>query len=497
MFKFGTVTKREKSEILQEIIKLYREKRLSKDEIEKLSSDYVDKQEEHYRCCIYKEKAIAEQKIKLGLGCSAAEDEFELKNIMGYKQIVHIVSAACDSCPINRFTVTEACRGCIEHKCMDVCPANAMVRVNGRAYINQSLCRECGLCKTACPYNAISEVLRPCKASCPTAALSIESKQRKAIINEEECINCGQCVTACPFGAISDKSCIIAILEKLEEKSGKNIYAVVAPAIGSQVEEGVTMGKLKSALRQVGFYDVYEASYGADMVTAVESREFAERIEKGDKFMTTSCCPAFVNYIEKEFPELKENISSTVSPMMATAKIIKKMDENATVVFIGPCIAKKNEIKKDSLRGITDYVMTFEELSALLSAYGIDPADCEDEQVSEGSVFGRNFAAGGGVSGAIAQYVQEAGLEVEFKPIKVAGISEVKKALTMAKVGKLDGNFIEGMMCEGGCIGGPANICALNKARVNLKKFNQNSKIQSISENSESGALEGVHMHVE
>ena len=497
MVKFETLLKKEKCDILKEIIKLFRDGKLEKDEIEKLSSNFADNQEEHFRCCIYKEKAIAAQKVRLGLGCSPAEDEFELKNIMEYKQIVHVIRAACDSCPINRFTVTEACRGCIEHKCMDVCPVSAIVRVNSRAYINQDLCRECGLCKSVCPYNAISEVLRSCRVSCPTGALSIDQKERKALINEDECINCGACITACPFGAISDKSCIVAVLDKLVNSEDNRIYAVLAPAIGGQLESGVTLGKLKNALKQIGFHDVVEASLGADIVIRAEAEEFAQRMADGDEFMTTSCCPAFVNYIKREFPQLEKNISSTVSPMTATAKCIKNLDKNATVVFIGPCVAKKNEIKDENLLGLTDYVMTFEELTALLNAFDLDLRSCSHEEIEDGSIYARNFAFGGGVSYALVQYVKEAAMEVDVRPVKALGALEIKKALKLAQLGKLSGNFIEGMMCEQGCIGGPASVCGLKNAKLNLKNCNSQSSIKNISDNLKTARAEGISMHID
>ena len=496
MVTFENFLKKEKYEILKEVISLVKHDALNKEEIEKLSNNIVENLEEHCRCCAYKEKAIVAQKIRLGMGCSPAEDEFEFKNIMAYKQIVHIMRAACDSCPINRFTVTEACRGCIQHSCINICPVNAIVRVNGRAYINQSICRECGLCKSICPYNAISEVIRPCKVSCPTGALDIDKKERKAMINEPNCINCGACMTACPFGAISDKSCMVSILDKLLNKNENNIYALVAPAIGGQFDSNISLGKLQNALQNIGFKSLVEASLGADIVTAVESKEFIEKMNSGSKFMTTSCCPAFVSYIEMEFPELKENISSTVSPMIATAQYIKSIDKKAIVVFIGPCVAKKNEIKKEKPSGFVDFVMTFEELAALFKAFDVDPRYCQDTEINDGSLYGRNFAQSGGVTDSIRRYIEEKHIDVEFKPVKASGIDDIKRQLRLAKLGKLDGNFIEGMMCEGGCIGGPAAICGLKKAKTNIKKFNCDSKIKNISENNRIYKSEDIQMHI-
>lgn len=494
MIKFETLLKKEKCQVIESVARLIKEEQLNDKELELLPIKLADEQEEHYRCCVYKERAIFEQKIKLALGCSADEEKIEFVNIIKDKQVVHVIPAACDSCPINKYTITEACRGCVEHKCMEICPAKAIVRVNGRAYINQNLCKECGLCKQVCPFHAVSEVLRPCKQVCPTKALDIDPKYRKATIKEENCINCGACITACPFGTISDKSCITRVVEKLINTQ-KKVYAVVAPAIAGQFSGKITMNHIKAAVKKLGFEDMIEASLGADLVTITEAKEFIERLENNEKFMTTSCCPAFVNYIKKEFPMLEENISSTVSPMIATARMIKTKYPNSKVVFIGPCVAKKNEIKREELLGDVDNVMTFEELIALFMAFDIDVENLEPEELNDGTLFGRNFAFAGGVADSVAQYIKEKNLDIEFNPVKVSGLEQVKKALNLAKLGKLDGNFIEGMMCEGGCIAGPANICSVKKARVNLTNFNKTSEKKEITNNKKALEFCEMHMH--
>ncbi|MFD3158193.1 4Fe-4S dicluster domain-containing protein [Haloimpatiens sp. FM7330] len=482
MITFETQLKRLKYEAIERVIKLAKEGTLSKKNIEKIPYEIIKGNKPLYRCCVHKERAIVFERAKLAMGCLPnGEMDEELKEANSDDQVMYVIEAACDRCPINRFTVTEACRGCIQHKCMEVCPANAITRVNGRAYINQELCRECGMCKKVCPYNAISEVMRPCKKSCPTGALDIHPEDRIAMINEEDCINCGACMAACPFGAISDISYVVPVTKALV--SDKKVYAVVAPAITGQFGPKVTVGQIKDAFNKLGFVEMFEAACGADAVTVHESNEFVERIQNGDKYMVNSCCSGLVNYIEKKFPSEVSKVSGTVSPMIATAKMIKDMDKEAVVVFIGPCTAKKSEMKRPDVKGIVDYVMTFEEFAALMGAFDIDPEQCEDVAIDDASLYGRNFAQSGGLTSAIKNYVDEKGVDVEFKPFKASGGAEIKKAMMLAKVGRLPGNFIEGMMCEGGCIGGAATMVSQQKTKVQLNKFSKASSKQTVLSN--------------
>lgn len=482
MITFETRLKKLKYLVLKEIAVMAKENKINKDELQKIPYEIIKGDKAEYRCCVYKERAIVYERAKLALGCLPDGDIIEeLKDVKKDDQIIFVISAACDQCPINRFTVTEACRGCIQHKCMEVCPAGAITSVAGRSYINQELCRECGMCKKACPYDAIAEVMRPCKRSCPTGALEINPDDKKAIINAEDCINCGACMAACPFGAISDKSYIVPVTRLLNEK--KSIYAVVAPSIAGQFGSNVSVGQVKTALKELGFKDMIEAACGADAVTVHESKEFAERMGEGHKYMTNSCCPGFVNYMEKKFPSEVNRISGTVSPMIAAGRLIKKNHRDAVVVFIGPCTAKKSEITRESIKDAVDYVMTFEEISALLGAFDIDPENCEISPMEDTSSFGRGFAQGGGLTAAIENYISESSMDVDFRPIKVSGKDEIKKAAALAKAGKINQNFIEGMMCEGGCIGGPGTMVSMIKSKIQLVKFSSEAAAKNVSSN--------------
>ena len=493
MITFESQLKKLKYLVLKEVAQMTKENRISKEALELIPQTIIKGDEAKYRCCVYKERAIVYERAKIASGYfSDGKAATELVDLKDNDQIMYVISAACDKCPIDKYTVTEACRGCIQHKCMEVCPASAVVRVAGRAYINQEMCKECGMCKKACPYNAVAEVMRPCKRSCPTGALDINPENKQAIIKESDCINCGACMAACPFGAISDKSYITNVIQAL--MANKKVYAVVAPAIVGQFGAKATVPQIKAGIKKIGFVDMVEAACGADAVTVHESNEFVERMERGDKYMTNSCCPGFLNYIEKKMPDQVERISGTVSPMIATGRYIKKNDPEAVVVFIGPCTAKKTEIKREGLKDAVDYVMTFEELVALMGAYEIDVEELEAIETEDASLFGRGFAQGGGLTLAIEDYVAHKGVKASFKPVKMSGVEEIKKGMIMAKVGKLSGNFIEGMMCEGGCIGGPATMASIIKTKGQLVKFSKEARAQRVLDNEKLAAFEGVNL---
>ena len=416
------------------------------------------------RCCIYKERHIIKERAKNAIYPQTKEN------------VISILHDACDECPVNRFMITEACRGCLGHRCQEVCPRNAIFMVNHHAYINQELCIECGRCKEVCPFNAISDVKRPCIRSCEIGAIQID-ENKKAVIDDSKCVSCGACVHQCPFGAIVDKPFVLDVLNLLKESENNTkykVYAVVAPAISSQFTNA-RIEQVITGIEKIGFYHAVEAALGADIVSYHEAHEFAETIEEM-KWKTTSCCPAFVDYVSKKFPELMDHVSKTVSPMVATARLIKSLDEDAKIVFIGPCTAKKMEIKKDDIKDAVDLVITFEELQAMLDAMNIELEKCEDSVLDNASFYGRLFARSGGVSEAVKHVVGHEKFNVEFKPVAADGLDACTKILRLAKAGKLDGNFIEGMACKCGCIGGAASLSHGPKDVTQVDKYSALSK---------------------
>lgn len=407
------------------------------------------------RCCIYKERAIIGSRTKLAMGGD--------KSVPG---LVEVLSIACDECPVTEMTVSAACRGCLATRCVHVCPRGAISIVNHKAQIDHSKCVMCGKCLQVCPYGAILKNLRPCERGCPTGAISM-GENRKASINPDKCISCGNCVYQCPFGAIMDKSFIVDVIQMLcgAQRWGYHVWAAVAPSVAGQFT-GANMGQLASALKAIGFTDVMQVAYGADLTAWEEADELAE---KG--MLASSCCPAFVNYVEKYFPQQAEElISKTPSPMVLTARAIKKKDPGARVVFIGPCVTKKQEFQLGKTMGAVDCVLTFEELNAMFEAKNVEPSELEESAMDEGSAFGWRFAASGGVSKAVVQALKEKGKDFEVKAVPCSGIDECRAALLKASKGVLDGNFIEGMICEGGCIRGPASLVRTHRNRGEVDK---------------------------
>ncbi len=416
------------------------------------------------RCCIYKERAVTQERIKMAMGGN--------KN---NPNVIEVIDIACDECPVDGLFVTPACRGCIVHACQEVCPRDAIDIIDKKATINKDKCIECGKCIKACPYSAIIAQRRPCIQSCKVKALSID-ENKKAVIDNDKCIQCGACVYQCPFGAIADKSYVLDIVDILKESDNNQkykVYAVVAPAIVSQCRYG-RPSQIVTAIKKLGFHDVVEAALGADITLHKEAEEFKE---KG--LMTTSCCPSFVMYIEKSFPELVQYISHSPSPMIETARLIKRTDPTAKVVFIGPCSSKKAEFRMEKTGDAIDSVMSFEELQAFVDAFDIDTTQCEDTEMNNASFYGRLFAKSGGITRGFTDLAEEIGLE-DFRPVAMNGISECKVELMKLKAKRTNANFFEGMACEGGCINGALCITHVQKNVVNVEKYAGEAKEKTI-----------------
>lgn len=452
-----------KYEVLKEVSENLFNDTLTQDVIDSIPFKIIPGAQPKFRCCVYKEREIIRQRVKLALD----QPPIPVHNVEHYKingHVIQVIPAACEGCPINRFQVTENCQKCMAKACQHACAFGA-ISITGRgAYIDQEKCRECGKCAEACPYHAIADLMRPCRRSCDVNAITIGA-DRLAIIDEKKCISCGHCAQACPFGAISDMSGIKYIIEAI--KSDRKTYAIPAPAVEGQFGPNVTVGKVITALKKLGFDEVYETALGGDAVSYFEAKELIERHEAGEK-MTTSCCPAFANLIRKHYPTLVDNISSTVSPMQAIYRWIKKKDPNGFVVFIGPCMAKKDEMK---YYNEPDAVMTFEELNAMFDARHIDPAECDEEQ-SMATSYGRRFSGSGGVAASVEKAVKELGYTGTIKTKACNGAKECKVGLAMLKAGKLPEDIIEGMACEGGCIAGPGAVALLQQLKVaRMKKI--------------------------
>ena len=433
-----------------------------------------------FRCCIYKEREIIRQRVRL------AEGKAPGMNDDG--NIVQVISSACEDCPISSYVVTDNCQNCIGKACINACNFGAIEMGRHRSHIDASKCKECCKFAQACPYHAIAALKRPCKFSCPVDAISYD-ENGISVINEEKCIRCGLCIHKCPFGAIGSKTFIVDVIKAI--KSEHPVYALVAPATEGQFGENITMNSWKKAMKAVGFTDLVEVGLGGDMTAAYEAEEWAEAYKNGKK-MTTSCCPAFVNMIKKHYPELIDNVSTTISPMCAVSRMLKAKEPDAVTVFIGPCISKKSEVKDHAIEGNADYALTYSEIRAMMRAKDIELEE-DDNTYQESSVYGKRFANAGGVT--VLQSLKESDDEIAATVNKCNGAAECKKALLLMKVGRLPEDFIEGMICEGGCVGGPSAFRPQASFKKNRDAIISEADERGIHENLDHYDMDAFSMH--
>ena len=435
-----------------------------------------------FRCCIYKEREIIRQRVRLAEGKAPGP--------VDDGNVIQVISSACEDCPISSYTVTENCQNCLGKACINACKFGAIEPGRLRSHIDASKCKECGKCAQACPYNAIAHLKRPCKFSCPVNAITYD-EHGISVIDEKKCIRCGKCIHSCPFGAIASKTYMVSIINAIRE--GKHVYAMVAPATEGQFGADITMNSWKKAMKEVGFTDLVEVGLGGDMTAAYEAEEWAEAYKEGKK-KVTSCCPGFVNMVRKHYPELSDAISTTISPMCAVSRMIKAKDPGAVTVFIGPCIAKKSEVQDQKIEGNADYVLTYSEIRAMMKAKSValEP-DTNDYQ--ESSVYGKEFAKSGGVTAAVLQSLKESDENIEATVCKANGAAECKKALLLLKAGRLPEDFIEGMACEGGCVGGPSAFCDQISSKKSRDALIAQADNRGIHENIAKYEMDSFSMH--
>lgn len=433
------------------------------------------------RCCVHKERAVLKNRIQMalwqptGLNIINASNAALAGNIDLSLPVIDVLPAACDACPIEKYYITDVCRHCIQRKCIDQCPKKAISIQGNRAVIDHDECVGCGRCMQVCPFGAIIEVVRPCVKSCGAKAISVGPDER-AVIDADKCVSCGNCRSACPFGALDERSLIVQVLMELKAK--RKMTAMLAPSFVGQFGFKITPEQIVAALKLIGFTDVVSVAEGADMVTLCETEEFNQKVPKEQEFMTSSCCPAFVSLIKKHYPGLADNISETVSPMVACGRWIKERDKEMLTCFIGPCIAKKGEAinNPDSV----DYVLTFEELQCIFEGIGIDLAQIKGEEYQSGaSLTGMAFPLERGVQKSIEAISNNNSVVMKYAD----GIPECKEKLEQIGKGKLKIDYLEGMACKEGCIDGPGTLSAPGITRVLLTKYMQSASAKNSSEN--------------
>ena len=457
-----------------------------------------------HRNDVFLERAVVAARVKLALGMDirpgapreplsqrirdAATDQKYFE-----EPLVNIITFACNACPEKQVRITDSCQGCVSHPCMNVCPKDAIYLDKfKRCHIDQDKCIRCGKCYNQCPYRAISKIERPCAAACGMDAIGSDEEGR-AKIDYNKCVSCGMCLVNCPFGAIADKSQIFQLIHAM--KGGSKVIACVAPAFVSQFGDKVTPAKLRSAMREIGFSDVVEVAIGADLCTIEEAEDFLKKVPAEQPFMGTSCCPAWSVMAKKLFPEFRDYISMALTPMVITARMVKKQNPEAKICFIGPCAAKKLEANRKAVRSDVDYVLTFEELQGMFDAREVDPAAVAPDPEGDftaGSAAGRGFAVGGGVAAAVAQLIgeKEPGKTI---PIEYGdGLRECRKMLTLARAGKYNGYLLEGMGCPGGCVAGAGTIRPVKTATNRVAAYQAAATRKSPLEDPERDMLEKI-----
>lgn len=451
--------------LLAELVKLWKDEELV-EKIDRLPITLSPRKSRHMgRCCVHKERAVWKYKSLPLLGMDMSDERDELMPLSEYaaqalerahtgltkENIMCVIDEACSSCIQINYEITNLCRGCTARSCYVNCPKNAVhVKENGQAWIDHNTCISCGICHKNCPYHAIVYIPVPCEEACPVKAIS-KTENGAEYIDESKCIYCGKCMNACPFGAIFEISQVFDILQGI--RNGQKTVAIIAPSILGQFS--TTIEQVYGAFKELGFADVIEVAQGAMDTVSNEAHELLEKIEEGQKFMTTSCCPSYIELVEKHVPNMKPYVSSTGSPMYYTARIAKAKHPDAKIVFVGPCVAKRKEAQRDEC---VDFVMTFEEIGSIIDGMGIQLEKSQPYDMSFSSVReAHGFAQAGGVMGAVKSF-----LKMEADKINAVQLSDLNKKniaslRAFAKTGKAPGQFIEVMACEGGCITGPSS----------------------------------------
>lgn len=461
-----------KRELLTRIIKLLKDDELEQ-KIDRIPLEMRPKSKSPIRCCVHKDRAVIKYKTMAMMGFCVDDEEDELTPLKDYAKIavkntsypsehLTVVDEACSSCVQVNYTVSNLCQGCEARACQVNCPKDAIRVLNGKAIIDHQKCVNCGLCQKACPFHAIAYLPVPCEEACPVKAIK-KNEEGIEVIDESKCIYCGKCMTSCPFGAIMERSQVLQIAHGLKEK--QEMVAMVAPAIFGQFKTAPE--QLMGALKAIGFTHVMEVAEGADVTAKNETAEWIDFVQRNEPFLTSSCCPSYILLTDKHLGEIKPMVSHTQTPMYYSAEIAAQRHPNAKRVFIGPCLAKRQEAENS---GIVEFVLTFEELSSFFMAYDINLEQKSDELLATSiSAEARGFALSGGVAQAIRNSIPNG---YAFKEYLVDGLTKKSIKLMKAFTKKTpDYNFIEVMGCEGGCMNGPGNITPFRAGAATLKKM--------------------------
>ncbi|MDD7795729.1 [Fe-Fe] hydrogenase large subunit C-terminal domain-containing protein [Clostridium sp. 'White wine YQ'] len=345
--------------------------------------------------------------------------------------------------------------------------------------IRERIVEKLASCNTSCRKEPGEKT--NCQRVCAFDAILEDPLTGGTYIDESLCVDCGMCVEACDSGKLLDRIEFMPILELL--KNNEKVIAAVAPAISGQWGPDVSLDQLRAAFMKAGFTDMIEVAFAADMLTIKEAVEFDKHVNKaGDLMITSCCCPMWVGMLKRVYHDLVKDVSPSVSPMIAAGRVLKTLNPDAKVVFIGPCIAKKAERNDPDIKGSVDYVLTFQEVRDIFDVLEINPGELTGiPSVEYASRGGRLYARTGGVSIAVSEAIEELFPE-KHKLLKTAqahGVKDCKEILAKAQAGELgDVNFIEGMGCIGGCVGGPKAIVSRDEGKTAVDDFAYDSPVK-------------------
>ena len=378
-------------------------------------------------------------------------------------------------------------------------------------------CILCGNCVRVC--NEIQGVGVLGFAHRGTDAIVVPAFNRD--LAETNCVSCGQCRVVCPTGALTIHHNMTDVWQALGNKNTR-VVAQIAPAVRVAVAEAFglprgenSMGKIVAALHRMGFDEVFDTTYTADLTIMEETAEFLDRVGKGEKLpLLTSCCPAWVKFVENEYPEFKQNISTCRSPQQMFSAILKdyyrdeanSQGKKTFVVSIMPCTAKKMEAERPDAythgEKDTDIVLTTQELIRMIDAHGINfetmPSEACDMPFGIGSGGGVIFGATGGVTEAVLRRlvdghdaatlnaIAECGVRgdkgikeftvpyngIDVKICVASGLANARQVLESVKSGEKEYHFIEIMACPGGCVmggGQPTDGTKVQRAEARTK----------------------------